>query len=366
MILKKVSIVALLLLLLSSCGKKQNTQSKEVPTYPVTNMSAQSATLESAFPATIKGKEDIDIKPRVDGSITNIYVDEGTRVKRGQSLFRIDSPQSQQALTSAQAAVLSAQAALNTAEVNVARIRPLAEKGIVSHVQLQTYENAYQSAKASLAQSRAVLSQAQSIMGWTNVISPVDGVVGVIPFRQGSVVSIASVLTTVASTDEVYAYFSMNEKELMALLNNLDGTTQAQKIKNLPEVSLILADGSTYPEKGHIETISGLVDISTGSVNFRALFPNKNAMLRSGSSGKVSIPETLNNVFVIPQKATFAQQDKILVYKLVGDSAVQHIISALPMPDGQRYAVTSGISENDRIISDGVATIRNGMKIKAQ
>ncbi len=360
---KKTSVAIFSVLLLASCGKKAQETQQQPDAYPTEVVKKQTANLETSFPVTIKGQEDIDIKPRIDGFIVDIYVDEGSVVRKGQRLFRIDSPQSQQAYTSAQAQVSSAQAQVNTAEVNVARIRPLAEKGIVSNTQLQTYENAYQTSKSTLAQAQATLSQAQATLSWTTVTSPVDGVVGVIPFRQGSLVNSSSVLTTIANINNVYAYFSMNEKELMTMLNRLEGNTQAEKIKQLPEVSLILADGSVYPEKGKVETISGVVDVTTGSVNFRAIFPNKQGLLRSGSSGKIVIPRYLEDVFVIPQKATFAQQDKILVYKVVGDSVSQSIISVQATPDGKNYAVTNGLTDGERIVTDGLITLKNGQKI---
>lgn len=366
MFLNRLSVGVLVALLLVSCGKKQEAAKEEAPVYPTAVLSAQDAVLESVYPATIKGQEDIEIRPRIDGFIEAIYVDEGAPVRKGQALFKINSPMSIQALTSAQAAVNSAQAALNTALLNVERIRPLAEKGIVSNVQLQTTENAYQSSKASLAQAQATLSNAQATVSWTNVISPVDGIIGAIPYRLGSLVDKANVLTTVANTNNVYVYFSLNEKDLMEFLQNAPGKTEAEKIKNMPELTLILADGSVYPEKGKVSTISGLVNTSTGSVSFRADFPNPLGLLRSGTSGKISIPKHLENVLVIPQKATFAQQDKVLVYKVQGDSVVQAPISVLQVPGGQDYAVTAGLSSGDRIVTDGVITLRNGMKIKVQ
>ncbi|QIK61477.1 efflux RND transporter periplasmic adaptor subunit [Dysgonomonas sp. HDW5A] len=367
MFLNRLSVGVLVALLLVSCGNsKQEAPKEEAPVYPTAVLSEQNTVLESVYPATIKGQEDIEIRPRIDGFIEAIYVDEGAVVRKGQALFKINSPQSEQTLLSAQASVASAQAAVNTAKLNVERIRPLAQKGIVSNVQLETTENSYQSALATLAQAQATLAQAKSTVAWTSVTSPVDGIVGAIPYRLGSLVDKAYVLTTVANTSNVYVYFSLNEKDLMDFLQKAPGNTQAEKIKNMPELSLILADGTVYPEKGRVSTISGLVNTATGSVSFRADFPNPQGLLRSGTSGKISIPRHLENVLIIPQKATFAQQDKVLVYKVQGDSVVQTIVSVLQIPGGQDYAVTSGLSNGDRIVTDGVITLRNGAKIKVQ
>lgn len=355
---------AIALLGLASCGNSNQTnQENPVQEYPVAVLSKQDANMQTVYPATIKGQEDIEIKPRVDGYIEAIYVDEGSVVKTGQVLFKINSPSSEQALTSAKASVNSAKAQVNTAKVNVDRYRPLAEKGIVSEVQLLTYENSYETALATLQQAEATLKNAQATMSWATVTSPVDGVVGSIPFRKGSLVNNSNTLTTIANTGNVYAYFSLNERKLMDFLDGVEGVTQSDKIKNMPPVTLVLSDGSDYAEKGRIETITGTVDVTTGSANFRAEFPNKLGKLRSGTSGKIIIPKTLENVFVIPQKSTFSQQDKVLVYKVEGDSVKQQIISVQSMPNGQDYAVISGLSNGDKIVSDGVATLREGMKI---
>ncbi|MDL2245925.1 efflux RND transporter periplasmic adaptor subunit, partial [Parabacteroides sp. OttesenSCG-928-J18] len=276
------------------------------------------------------------------------------------------SPASEQALASAKAAVNSQKARVNTAKLDVDRYQPLAEKGIVSEVQLQTYKNAYETALAELQQAEATLKNAEAIVSWTTVTSPVDGIAGSIPYRTGSLVNSANTLTTIANTGNVYAYFSLNERKLMDFLDGLDGESQSDKIKHTPAVSLILADGSQYGEKGRIETITGTVDITTGSANFRAEFPNVSGKLRSGTSGKIVIPKILENVFVIPQKATFRQQDKVLVFKLEGETATQQIITVQSMPNGQDYVVTEGLSDGDRIVSDGLATLRSGMKISVK
>jgi len=355
---------AIVLLGLASCGNSnQSSHEATVQEYPVMTVNRQDANMQSVYPATIKGQEDIEVKPRVDGYIEAIFVDEGSVVRAGQALFKINSPASEQSLTSARAAVNSEKARVNTAKVDVDRYRPLAEKGIVSEVQLLTYENAYETALAALQQAEATLKNAQATMSWTTVTSPVDGVIGSIPYRKGSLVNSNNTLTTIANTGNVYAYFSLNERKLMDFLDGVEGSTQSQKIANMPPVTLVLSDGSEYGERGRIETITGTVDITTGSANFRAEFPNKSGKLRSGTSGKIIIPKVLDDVFVIPQKATFSQQDKVLVFKMEGDSVKQQLISVHTMPNGQDYAVTGGLTDGDKIVSDGVATLRNGMKI---
>lgn len=356
-----------LMMFVTSCGNKKDTSEQaNLQKYPVTAVQQQDVELLAVYPTTIKGQEDIEIRPRIDGFIDAIYVDEGATVQKGQVLFKINSPQAEQTLTSAQAAMKSAKAQVNTAKTNVERIRPLAEQNIVSTVQLTTAQDSYETALAGLAQAEASLKNAQATLGWTNVSSPVDGLVGSIPHRLGSLVNSGNVLTTVANTGNVYAYFSLNEKQLVTFLNSLDGNTQSEKIKNTPNVLLTLADGTVYEHTGKIETITGSVNITTGSASFRAEFPNKEGKLRSGTSGKISIPRQAENVIVIPQKATFAQQDKTLIFQLQGDSVVQRVISVIPTPDGKSYVVTAGLNPGDLIVTDGIATLNHGKKIAVE
>ncbi|MDR1780322.1 MAG: efflux RND transporter periplasmic adaptor subunit [Tannerella sp.] len=355
---------ALASLTVFSCGQQKGGGGDAAQDYPVETVSVGTTELVTNYPVTIRGREDIEIRPRIDGFIENIYIDEGSVVKQGQTLFKINSPQAEQAVTTAQAAVTSAEAQIATAKLNVSRMSPLAEKGIISAVQLEAYQNAYDAAVAAGEQAKAQLKNAQATLSWTNVTSPVNGHVGAITYRKGSLVNNQNVLTTVANTSTVFAYFSLNEKQLAEFLQGLDGAAQADKLKNAPAVTLTLADGTVYPHKGRIETITGVVDITTGTANFRAEFTNDEGMLRSGTSGKVSIPETYVDVILIPQRATFAQQNKTLVYVVEDGVARQRIIEVTPTPDGQQYIVHSGLKTGERIVASGVATLTDGTKIK--
>lgn len=355
------------LLLFSACGNQQNTGvSHTLPKYPVAELQAQNIELFTSYPTNIQGKQDIEIRPRIDGFIDAIYVDEGAVVKKGQVLFKINSPQAEQALTSAKAAIEMAKASVNTAKTNVDRIEPLAKKGIVGEVQLTIAQDSYNTALASLQQAEAAYKNAKATKSWTDVTSPVDGLVGSIPFRLGSLVSSANVLTTVANVNQIFAYFSMNEKEFMKLLERLEGDTQSEKIKHIPNVRLTLANGTEYSHLGKVETITGSVQVTTGSVMLRAEFPNPDYELRSGMSGNVALPHYMENALVVPQKAVSEQQNKNLVFQVLGDSVVLKAITVVPTPNGQDYVVTSGLQVKDRIVTDGIITLRNGMKIDAE
>ena len=357
---------AIVLSVFASCSNKKEQGEEVRPEYPTTVISKQNVTLESLYPANVKGQEDIEIRPRIDGYVEKIFVDEGSIVRKGQSLFKIDSPSAIQGKRTAEAAVVAAEAQVHTAQLNVDRIKPLADKGIVSVTQLDTYKNALESAKASLMQAKAQLTNAESTLSWTNVTSPVDGIVGNIPYRLGSLVNSQNVLTTVVNTKEVYVYFSVDETYLMNILNQLEGNTQAEKIKNFPAVKLKLKDGTIHPQEGKISTIGGQINITTGTAMLRADFPNAEKVLRSGFSGSVIIPTYLEDAVVIPQKATFSQQDKFLAWKVQGDSVVNTLIEVTSTPDGKDYVVTKGLDAGDKIVVEGIMSLKNGMKIAAK
>ncbi len=343
-----------LIMLFASCKSKNSRQMQavEVKSYQVQTLKPQDVELQSVFPAVIKGKEDVDIKPRVDGFIEVVYVDEGAKVKKGQPLFKINSPSSIKALE-------EAQAKYNTAKLDVERMRPLAEKNIISKVQLDSYQNALDAVKATLEQSKATMS-------WVYVTSPVNGVVGTIPYRLGSLVNSNSILTTISNTSTLVAYFSMNEKELYEFLLGLKGETKDEKIRSIPDVTFRMPNGILYEEPGRIETISGIVDQTSGTVSFRASFPNKNRILLSGTSGNIIISKLMKDALIISQKSTFSQQDKILIYKVQADSVLQDAIMVKSTPDGINYVVLDGLKSGDKIVTDGIATLRNGQKINIQ
>lgn len=362
-----ISIVLFTLLLMTSCGRGGQAASTSERTYPVSTVKVENILIYSDYPAILKGKEDIEIRPRIDGFIEDIYVDEGSVVQKGQLLFKINSPQAQQAYTSAVAGIESAKAQVATAQVNVDRIRPLVEKEIIAEVQLKTALNSLETAKAGLVQANANLDNAKATIGWTNVTSPVNGLIGEIPYRLGSLVNSANVLTTVANTSSVYAHFSLTGEELISFLDGLEGSTQAEKLANAPDVTLKTSNGTTYEDKGRIETIAGSLNPTTGTANFRAEFANAEGRLRSGASGIISIGKELDNVFVIPQKATFALQDKTILYLVDADNVVQQkAVEVIPMPDGKNYAVTSGLKDGDRILMDGIITVSHGVTINVQ
>lgn len=362
-------------MLLASCGNNDDSKKAAAAAaagpqaYPVFTVSAQNTELDSDYPATIEGIQNIDIRPKVDGFIQKIFVDEGDVVKKGQLLFTIMAPQYEQQVRTAKAAISSAEADVNAAQLQVNKTKPLVEKDIISKYDLESAQLTLQSRKAALAQAKAELVNAQVNLGYTSIESPVDGVVGSIPFRNGSLVSSSSTqpLTTVSNTAKVYAYFSMNEKQLLDFSKTYKGKTLAEQMKNIPAVSLVLADGTVYAQDGKIESINGQINTATGSASLRATFPNPVSILKSGASASVRIPQHVQNGILIPQKSTIDLQGKKFVYVL-GDSAkvVSTEIEIMDLAKGKFYVVTKGIKAGDKVVLEGFQSLKDGTKIKPE
>ena len=357
---------SLIMLSMGACAGQQSQQGSGVNELAVIQVEAASTTLNSSYPATIEGRQDVEIRPQISGFITKVCVDEGDFVRKGQLLFLIDSVQYKAAADAAEAAVKVAEANVATAKLTVRTKTELADKNIISQYDLQTAQNTLASAEANLAQAKAQLVNARNNLSYTRIVSPSNGIVNTIPYRIGSLVSasIVTPLTTVSDISNMYVYFSMTEKQLLNFTR--EGGTMAQLINSFPEVELMLVDGTMYKEKGKVETISGAIDKTTGSVRMRATFPNDKNILRSGGSGNVLIPVKMDGVLSIPQKATYELQDKRFVYVVTDSSVLQNReIQVLPQNDGKNFFVTSGLQAGERIVYEGVGTLRNGMRIKA-
>lgn len=296
-------------------------------------------------------------------------MDEGAAVRRGQPLFQISAPQYEQEVRTAQANIKIAQADVNAAEMEVNKVRPLVEKDIISKYELESAQFNLQARQAALAQANVTLANARTNLGYTSVTSPVNGVVGMIPYKIGSLVSsnTAAPLTTVSNIGNIYAYFSINEKQALAFSTNTKGATTQARLATMPPVSLILSNGAEFSQKGRIETTSGSVDTETGSFRVRATFLNPGNIIRSGSSGTVQIPATVDSAIVVPQKATYEIQGKKFVYVVDSTGAVSSVeIEIMENNDGQFYVVQEGLRQGDKIVVEGVATLREGAPIKPE
>lgn len=347
-----ILIPCALVLALFSCGEKEaQQQAPRVMPYPVVEVSKRDMTTFNDFPASIEGKVNSEVRPKISGYIKEVFVQEGEAVKQGQLLFKLET----QALSQdAQAA----KANVNAAQVEVNKLKPLVEKNIISSVQLET-------ANARLLQAQSAFNSIGANIDYANVKSPVNGVVGSINFRQGALVSAQDPmpLTSVSSINEVYAYFSMNEKAFISFMAEAKGETAEEKLNQFPEVKLRLANGELYEKQGTIETITGDVNTQTGTITFRAKFDNASGILRNGSSGTILIPQTFTDVMVIPSASTFERQGVTFVYQVINDSLADKPISILKTAN-RVYIVDGGIEVGETILAQGLNKVSPGSKIQ--
>lgn len=347
----------------TSC--KTETKQNESKNYKLQTVRADTdKEITTAYSASIEGMQDIDIYPQVAGYIEKLNVSEGDIVRKGEILFVIDQVPYKAALQTAIANVEAAQANLATAELTYKSTQELYAKKVVSSFNLQTTENAYLTAKAQLSQAKAQEVNARNELSYTEVKSPSDGVVGMLPYRVGTLVSsnMSQPLTTVSDNSNMYVYFSMTENQFLSLARQY-GTIE-KALQDMPPIQLQLNDDSIYDEPGKIESISGVIDKETGTVGVRAVFPNASRLLHSGASGKVLIPSSYKQCILIPQGATIKLQDKILVYKVVEGKAVSTLIKVAPVDDGKEYIVLDGLKAGDEIVAEGAGMVREGTQVK--
>ncbi|MBO9201560.1 MULTISPECIES: efflux RND transporter periplasmic adaptor subunit [Niastella] len=352
----------------SGCNNEQKNKTvQNVPKeYEVMQMAFSSAVVNQDYPATIQGIRNVEIRPKIDGYIDAIYVDEGAAVKKGQLLFRINAPQYEQNVRTAEANINIAKANVDAAQMQVNKVRPLVEKDIVSSYELESAQYTLQSKKAALAQANAELKNAQLNQSYTTIYSPSNGVMGLLPFKIGSLVSSNTVnpLTTVSDIKTIYAYFSINEKQGLDFFQHSKGNTVQQKLQTLPPVTLLLANGMPLPDAGKIETASGLINAQTGAINMRATFSNPDGLVHSGSSAVVRIPQGIDTALLVPQKATYQIQGKLFVYRVDNDNKVNSVEVIPQATTGQFFVIKEGLRPGDHIVADGIASLREGLLIK--
>ena len=361
---KKWLMLAAFAAFLFSCGNKNNMKLGDNE-YPVVTIGSQNAETQTTYPASIKGIQDVEIRPKVSGFITKLCVQEGQAVKAGQLLFVIDNTTYQAAVHQAQAALNSAKAQLNTSKLTFENSKKLFEKNVIGSYELQTAQNTFENAKAAVAQAQAALASARETLGFCYVKSPANGVIGSLPYKVGALVSASSpdALTTVSDVATVEVYFSVNEKDILNMTKNVGGIHAA--ISDYPAVKLQLADGTMYNQLGKVVKVSGVINQATGAVSMIARFPNPDRLLKSGASGTVIIPKNSSNAIVIPQSVTTEVQNKVFVYIVDNKNKVKYTeITVDPQNDGKNYIVTGGLHIGDRIVTKGLTSLTDTMTIK--
>lgn len=346
-------------------GCQQNVQQQVEQNYPLMTVKPEDRELSVSYSAVIEGKQDVEIRPQVSGTITQVLVKEGAHVRKGQVLFVIDQVPYKVALQKAKAAVATAEASEATAKQTLEGKQSLFADKVISDFELRTAQNDYQSAKAVLEQAKAELTDAANNLSYTEVKSPVDGYAGMTSYRIGALVSasMSDPLINVSDNSEMYVYFSLSEKQVLELTAQYGSLDKA--LASFPEVSLKLKDGSMYKQKGKIDVISGIIDKTTGTVGLRAVFDNKDKRLLSGGSASIIIPYQRKQCIVIPQEGTYEIQNRIFAYKVVDGKAVSTPIEVFEINDGKEYIVESGLKEGDVIVAEGAGLLKDGTVVDA-
>lgn len=359
--MKNIHFIAIVLCLsmLTACKKDPGVSMQE-ESYPLLTLKPENRELSVKYSAVIEGRQDVEVRPQISGIITRVCVGEGARVRRGQVLFIIDQVPYHAALQKAEAVVATAEANEAIARQTLEGKETLYRDKVISDFELRTAQNNYKSAKAALRQALVERTEAANNLSYTEVKSPVDGYAGMTSFRVGALVSptMTQPLITVSDNSEMYAYFSMTEKQVLNLTAQHGSLYQA--LAAFPEVSLVLNDGSTYELKGKVDVISGIIDKTTGSISVRATFPNPGKRLMSGGTVNVAIPYRKENCIVIPQGATYEIQNRVFAYKVVNGKAVSTALQVLEINDGREYIVVSGLQAGDIIVAEGAGLLKEG------
>ena len=389
---KTYAILAFSTLMLASCKKEEAKKDGPKP-YQIVAAQTKNIVGYQSYPAQLQGVINNDVRAKIQGYITQVLVQEGQFVTKGQPLFRLETNVLSETAAAAQSGVSSAKAnysaaeanvtaakaAVNAAQVEVNKLKPLVEKNIISAVQLQTAQanlsraNAQlQQAIAAKAQANAGISQAsanyksaQANVDYSIIRAPISGVVGKLPLKVGSLVGPNDqvALTTISDTNSVFAYFSMNEKEYFNFLEKATGASVPEKIKNMPMVELQLANGSVYSEKGKVETVSGQIDATTGTIQFRAGFKNPQKLLSNGNSGSVRIPVYYNNVVAVPESATYEQQGMVYIYKVGTDNKVRNEVVKVKDRVDNMVIIESGLNTGEKIVATGIGSLKPDTEI---
>ena len=392
---KKIIVCTAALLFAASCKKEEQKKMDNTKTVGTVQVETRNVQGFTEFPASIEGRINNGVRAKIQGYIMQVLVDEGQYVSAGQPLFRLETNVLSESASAARAGigaaksnvsaadanVKAAQSAVNAAQVEVDKLRPLVEKNIISSVQLQTAQAnlsraqaqysqavaARQQANAGVSQAQANYKGVQANVNYSVIRAPISGVVGKINMRNGSLVGPGdpTPITTVSDTKELYAYFSMNEKEYLNFLKNSYGANVSEKLKNMPAVELVMANGDIYPEKGKVEAVTGQIDPETGTIQFRVSLPNPQKLLSNGNTGKIRVPKMYEKVLAVPESATVEQQGLVYIYKIEKDTARISTIQVLDRIDNM-VLISEGVKKGETVVAEGVATLKDKSPVKAQ
>ena len=368
-IMKKITFLSLMAVFLISCAdKSQAPAAAPAPLLPVMAVTTENTTTDAEYPAAIQGTVDVEIRPQVSGNLDRVLVDEGAYVTKGQSLFKINERPYREQLNNALASLHAAEASYINAQLEVDKLTPLVQNKVVSDYQLKSAKASQKIAAANIEQAKAIAASAKINLGYTNITAPVNGYIGRLPKKQGSLVSATDIdaLTTLSDVQEVYAYFSLSETDFIQFKSKYAGNSIGDKIKKLPPVTLILADNSAYPQTGKIDMVDGQFDKTTGAITVRATFPNPYKTLRSGNTGKIRLGLQHDDAILVPQSATIEMQDKVFVFTVSKENKVTKMPITVVGKSGANYLIKDGVKTGDQIVLSGIDKLQEGQVIQPE
>jgi len=367
--MKKITFLSLMAVFLISCAdKSQAPAAAPAPLLPVMAITTENTTTDAEYPAAIQGTVDVEIRPQVSGNLDRVLVDEGAYVTKGQSLFKINERPYREQLNNALASLHAAEASYINAQLEVDKLTPLVQNKVVSDYQLKSAKASQKIAAANIEQAKAIAASAKINLGYTTIKAPVNGYIGRLPKKQGSLVSATDIdaLTTLSDVQEVYAYFSLSETDFIQFKSQYAGSSIGDKIKKLPPVTLILADNSAYPQTGKIDMVDGQFDKTTGAITVRAKFSNPYKTLRSGNTGKIRLGLQHDDAILVPQSATIEMQDKVFVFTVSKENKVTKIPITVIGKSGTNYLIKDGVKTGDQIVLSGIDKLQEGQLIQPE
>lgn len=367
--MKKITFLSLMAVFLISCADKQQAPAAApAPLLPVMAITTETTTTDAEYPAAIQGTVDVEIRPQVSGNLDRVLVDEGAYVTKGQSLFKINERPYREQLNNALASLHAAEAAYINAQLEVDKLTPLVQNKVVSDYQLKSAKASQKIAAANIEQAKAIAASAKINLGYTTITAPVNGYIGRLPKKQGSLVSATDIeaLTTLSDVHEVYAYFSLGETDFIQFKSQYAGNSIGDKIKKLPPVTLILADNNAYPQTGKIDMVDGQFDKTTGAITLRATFKNANGILRSGNTGKIRLGLQHDDAILVPQSATIEMQDKVFVFTVSKENKVTKMPITVVGKSGANYLIKDGVKTGDQIVLSGIDKLQEGQLIQPE
>jgi len=363
----KTIYLALVALTLYSCSPKPQTAvAPPPPSLPVATIIAGTDTTYQEYPASVEGAVNVEIRPQVSGSLDKVFVDEGAFVNAGQPIFKINEQPYRAALNNAIASQHAAEGALANAQLEIDKLTPLVQNKVVSDYQLKTAKASYDVAKANIEQAKANVSTAQINLGYTLIKAPVSGYIGRLLKKQGSLVAPADAeaLTLLSDVHNVHVYFALGEQDFVSFKEQYPGGTLKDKLKQLPAVTLLLADNTEFTQSGKIDMIDGQFDKNTGAITLRASFPNAQGLLRSGNTGKIRLSLQHKDALIVPQSATVEMQDKVFVFAVADSNKVKKQAITIIGKTGNNYIVKDGVKAGDQIVLSGLDRLQEGTVIQ--